>query len=99
MGYQNGLTSGMMQQEIKGTATLNRVVAPSSKLAFEQWRATTAGPRFTKVPVAATDHHRFWDAMDLDTAKLATAERAIAATRMASLNGDWLMKPFESGAR
>jgi transposase len=60
-------------------ATLNRVVAPCSKLAFEQWWATTAGPRFTKVPVAATDHRRFWDAMDnLDTAKLAAAERAIS---------------------
>src|ERR1035437_8849349 len=62
-------------------ATANRVVAPCSKLGFEQWWATTAGPRFTKVPVAATDHRRFWDAMDnLDTAKLAAAERAIAAT-------------------
>jgi len=53
-------------------ATMNRVVAPCSKLGFEQWWATTAGPRFTKVPVAVTDHRRFWDAMDnLDTAKLA----------------------------
>ena len=60
-------------------ATLNRVVAPCSKLAFADWWATTAGPRFTKVPVAATDHRRFWDAMDvLDTDKLATAERAIS---------------------
>src|ERR1035437_3408512 len=62
-------------------ATANRVVAPCSKLGFEQWWATTAGPRFTKVPVAATDHRRFWDAMDnLDTAKLAAAEAAIATT-------------------
>jgi transposase len=60
-------------------AALNRVVAPCSKLAFADWWATTAGPRFTKVPVAATDHRRFWDAMDaLDTDKLATAERAIS---------------------
>ena len=60
-------------------ATLNRVVAPCSKLGFAHWWATTAGPRFTKVPVSATDHRRFWDAMDaLDTAKLATAERAIS---------------------
>ncbi len=60
-------------------ATLNRVVAPCSKLAFEAWWATTAGPRFTKVPVAATDHRRFWEAMDaLDTDKLAAAERAIS---------------------
>jgi hypothetical protein len=80
MGYQNGLTFGMMQHGIEGAATLNRVVTPSSKLAFEQWWATTAGPRFTKVPLAATDHHRFWEAMDnLDTARLAAAERSIAA--------------------
>src|ERR1035437_1165169 len=70
-------------------ATLNRVVAPCSKLAFEQWWATTAGPRFTKVPVAVTDHRRFWDAMDnLDTAKLAAAERAIAATMTAEFGLD-----------
>src|ERR1035437_4118343 len=62
-------------------ATMNRVVAPCSKLGFEQWWATTAGPRFTKGPVAATDHRRFWDAMDnLDTAKLAAAEAKIATT-------------------
>jgi len=60
-------------------ATLNRVVAPCSKLAFEAWWATTAGPRLTKVPVAATDHRRFWDAMDaLDTDKLAAAEADIS---------------------
>jgi transposase len=70
-------------------ATANRVVAPCSKLGFEQWWATTAGPRFTKVPVAATDHRRFWDAMDnLDTAKLAAAERAIAATMTAEFGLD-----------
>jgi len=60
-------------------ATLNRVVAPCSKLGFSGWWATTAGPRFTKVAVPATDHRRFWDAMDaLDTTKLAAAERAIS---------------------
>jgi transposase len=70
-------------------ATANRVVAPCSKLGFEQWWATTAGPRFTKVPVAATDHRRFWDAMDnLDTAKLAAAERAIAATMVTEFGLD-----------
>lgn len=59
--------------------TLNRVVAPRSKLGFADWWAGTAGPRFTKVGVAATDHRRFWDAMDrLDTGKLAAAERAIS---------------------
>jgi transposase len=70
-------------------ATLNRVVAPCSKLAFEQWWATTAGPRFTKVPVAATDHRRFWDAMDaLDTVKLAAAEAAIATAMVTEFGLD-----------
>jgi transposase len=70
-------------------ATANRVVAPCSKLGFEQWWATTAGPRFTKVPVAAVDHRRFWDAMDhLDTAKLAAAEAKIAATMVAEFGLD-----------
>jgi transposase len=70
-------------------ATANRVVAPCSKLGFEQWWATTAGPRFAKVPVAAVDHRRFWDAMDhLDTAKLAAAEAKIAATMTAEFGLD-----------
>ncbi len=70
-------------------ATLNRVVAPCSKLAFEPWWATTAGPRFTKVPVAATDHRRFWQAMDnLDTDKLATAERAISTAMVTEFGLD-----------
>ncbi|HEX6255946.1 MAG TPA: IS1634 family transposase [Euzebyales bacterium] len=46
-------------------ATLNRVVAPCSKLAFGDWWATTVGPRLLPgLPTAATDHRRFWDAMD-----------------------------------
>ena len=70
-------------------ATANRVVAPCSKLAFEQWWATTAGPRFTKVPVAATDHRRFWDAMDnLDTAKLAAADAAISTAMVTEFGLD-----------
>jgi len=70
-------------------ATLNRVVAPCSKLAFEPWWATTAGPRFTKVPVAATDHRRFWDAMHaLDTDKLETAERAISTAMVTEFGLD-----------
>jgi transposase len=45
-------------------ATLNRVVAPCSKLAFADWWATTAADRWVKVPTAALDHRRFQDAMD-----------------------------------
>src|SRR6266851_6227646 len=46
-------------------ACANRVVAPRSKRAFADWWVTTAGDRLTRVPRAALDHRRFWDAMDL----------------------------------
>jgi transposase len=56
-------------------ATANRIVAPCSKLAFADWWATTAGPRWVKAPAGALDHRRFWDAMDcLDTEALRRAE-------------------------
>jgi len=59
-------------------ATANRIVAPCSKLAFADWWATTAGPRFTRLPVAALDHRRFWDAMDrLDASDLRLIETAL----------------------
>jgi hypothetical protein len=45
-------------------ACANRVVAPCSKLAFSDWWETTAGDRLVKLPSAALDHRRFWDAMD-----------------------------------
>jgi transposase len=45
-------------------ATANRVVAPCSKLAFADWWAGTAGPRWLKLPAGALDHRRFWEAMD-----------------------------------
>ncbi len=44
-------------------AALNRVVAPCSKLAFADWWAKTAAPRFTGIPGTVLDHRRFWDAM------------------------------------
>ena len=44
-------------------ATLNRVVAPCSKLGFADWWATTAADRLTKIPGRVLDHRRFWDAM------------------------------------
>ena len=45
-------------------ATANRIVDPCSKLAFADWWATTAGPRWVRLPDGALDHRRFWDAMD-----------------------------------
>jgi transposase len=61
-------------------ATLNRVVAPRSKLAFARWWQSTAGDRLVRLPAAALDHRRFWDAMDaLSVRALRAAEQAIAA--------------------
>ena len=45
-------------------AALNRVVAPCSKTGIADWWATTAAPRFTKIPASKLDHRRFWDAMN-----------------------------------
>jgi len=70
-------------------AIANRVVAPCSKLAFADWWATTAGPRFTKISPAACNHRNFWDAMDyLDQAALVSAERAIAARMVSQFDLD-----------
>jgi transposase len=60
-------------------ATLNRVVAPCSKLGFADWWTTTAADRFTKIPARVLDHRRFWDAMTaVDTGQLAEIERRLA---------------------
>jgi len=60
-------------------AALNRVVAPTSKLQFEQWWRTTAADRFTKIPAVALDHRRFWDAMHAITLEqLAQVEHRLA---------------------
>jgi transposase len=45
-------------------AVVNRVVAPCSKLALGDWWETTVGPRLVRQPKGATDHRRFWEAMD-----------------------------------
>ncbi len=59
-------------------ACANRVVAPCSKLGFAEWWATTAGDRWVRVPAAALDHRRFWDAMHaIDTDTLVQIERRL----------------------
>ena len=59
-------------------ATANRVVAPCSKLAFADWWATTAGPRWVKLGAGALDHRRFWKAMDrLDETALCEIEARV----------------------
>ena len=68
-------------------AALNRVVAPRSKLAFAAWWRATAGDRLVKLPAAALDHRRFWDAMDqVSVADLRAIERTVAA-RMVEVFG------------
>jgi transposase len=65
-------------------ACANRVVAPRSKLAFADWWASTAADRWLRLPAAATDHRRFWDAMDaVYVAALTDIERRLAV-RMAA---------------
>jgi hypothetical protein len=88
-------------------ATLNRIVAPCSKLAFADWWATTAADRWVKVPAAALDHRRFWDAMDalpvaelvpyqLTFAHLAGASFAVLGPGREDL-GPGLSLPFNLG--
>lgn len=61
-------------------AALNRVVDPCSKLAFSDWWATTAGDRWLRLPAAALDHRRFWEAMDaISETELEEIERRIVA--------------------
>ena len=68
-------------------SSLNRVVAPCSKLAFADWWKTTAGDRLVKLPAAATDHRRFWDAMDqIDPSQLDKTE-ALITRRVVELFG------------
>jgi transposase len=73
-------------------ATANRIVDPCSKLGFADWWTATAGPRWVKLPAAATDHRRFWEAMDrLTETDLATIEtelgRRIVAEYSLDLSG------------
>jgi transposase len=70
-------------------ACANRIVAPCSKLAFADWWASTAGPRWVKTPGRALDHRRFWDAMDqLDATQLATIETRLGAKIVAEYGLD-----------
>ncbi|HYZ09063.1 MAG TPA: IS1634 family transposase [Pseudonocardiaceae bacterium] len=68
-------------------ACANRVLAPRSKLGFADWWATTAGGRMLKIPAAATDHRRFWDAMDIvDEDALVEIERGLAVAMAAEFD-------------
>lgn len=71
-------------------ATMNRVVAPCSKLAFSEWWSTTAGDRLIpRASAAAFDHRRFWDAMDVISAEqLVDIERRIVDRTVTSYDVD-----------
>jgi len=70
-------------------AALNRLVAPCSKAAFADWWKTTAGDRFAKIPAAALDHRRFWDAMHAVTLEqLEEISRTIAVKIVQSAGVD-----------
>ena len=72
-----------------GLATLNRVVAPRSKLGFARWWSTTAADRWMKIPTAALDHRRFWDAMDaLDETTLRAIETRLGAVMVTEFGLD-----------
>lgn len=67
----------------------NRLAAPCSKLAFTRWWKTTAGPRLTKLPAAAVEHRRFWDAAEaLDAGALAEIERRVASVAASAFGLD-----------
>src|SRR5450756_1005119 len=70
-------------------ATANRVVAPCSKLAFADWWASTAGPRWLKLPTSALDHRRFWKAMDrLGESELRRVEAQLGQAMVSEFNLD-----------
>ena len=70
-------------------ATANRVVAPCSKLAFADWWASTAGPRWLKLPRSALDHRRFWKAMDrLGESELRLVEAQLGQAMVSEFNLD-----------
>ncbi len=70
-------------------AALNRLVAPCSKAAFADWWKATAADRFTKIPAAALDHRRFWDAMHAVTLdQLAEISQKIAVKIVRSAGVD-----------
>src|SRR5271155_5810673 len=70
-------------------ATLNRTVAPCSKLAFSEWWAKTAGDRLVAMPTASRDHRRFWDAMDaISPSQLIEIERRLGAAMVTEFSLD-----------
>lgn len=79
VGARRGDAAGTVGTYV-ALACANRIVDPCSKRRFVDWWKTTAGDRWVRLPAAALDHRRFWDAMDtLDTDDLQTIEARITA--------------------
>ena len=68
-------------------AALNRLAAPCSKLRFAEWWATTAAPRFTKIPATVLDHRRFRDAMHAVTLEQLEAAGQAITLRAVEMSG------------
>jgi transposase len=68
-------------------AALNRLVAPCSKAGFADWWKTTAADRFTKIPAAALDHRRFWEAMHAVTPEQLEEISRTIAVRIVEASG------------
>jgi transposase len=70
-------------------ATLNRVCDPCSKLGFSTWWSRTAGDRWCRLPTAALDHRRFWEAMDqISQSQLTEIEARIVTSMVESFSID-----------
>src|SRR6266498_3346910 len=70
-------------------AVANRLMDPCSKLAFSKWWAKTTGDRWVRLPAAAFDHRRFWDAMDvISQEQLREIERRIVTHMVEVLDVD-----------
>ncbi len=70
-------------------AVLNRVCDPCSKLGFASWWAKTAGDHLVRLPAAAVDHRRFWDAMNsISPVQLVEIERRVVTAMVAAFDID-----------
>jgi transposase len=81
------ISGGVSVGTYLGLAALNRVCEPKSTRAFADWWAQTALGRITRIPVAALDHRRFWDAMDAVTVEQLEEIEAALTRRMIEVFG------------
>jgi transposase len=88
VGARRGDAAGTVGTYV-ALACANRIVDPCSKRRFVDWWKTTAGDRWVRLPTAALDHRRFWDAMDAISAEdLETIEARITARMVTEFGVD-----------